>query len=141
MWLNKPYKLALIMYGLVVGVGIIIGIIGAIFGIQIRGGTLGLQWIIAYTIGQVYTSKYKQIMPHQIKLWTVIYYFLIVIIVASLFLLILGPIILSEIPASFLSWTFLIIGVLYTISAPIMYWMLGLGSKAYLKKINKNKKL
>ncbi len=68
MWWNKPYKLALIMYGLVLGVGIIIGTISAIFGLQIRGVTLGLKWIIAYTIGQVYTSKYKQVMPHHIKL-------------------------------------------------------------------------
>ena len=69
------------MYVLVVVVGIILVTIGAIFDIQIRGGTLGLQWIIAYTIGQIYTSKYKQVLPHHIKLWTIIYYFLIVIIV------------------------------------------------------------
>ena len=139
MWFNKPYKLALIMYALALVVGIIIATIEAILSLNIRGGTLGLQWIIAYIIGQTYTYKYRQIMPHHIKLWTVIYYSLIVIIVASLFMLILSPIILSEISVSFLPFI-LIIGAICLVSAPIMYWMLGLGSKAYFKKINKNRK-
>lgn len=140
MSLNKPYKLALIIYVLVVVVGLIIATIGDIFfDIKIRGENLALQWIIAYTIGQIYTCKYKQVMSHHIKLWTVIYYFLIVIIVASLLMLILSPIILSEISVSFLPLILIIAG-LYVISAPIMYWMLGLGSKAYFKKINKERK-
>lgn len=115
---------------------IIVTIGDIFFDIKIRGENLALQWMIAYTIGQIYTSKYKQVMSHHIKLWIVIYYFLIVIIVASLFMLILSPIIFSKISFSLLPW---ILG-LYVISAPIMYWMLGLGSKAYFKKINKERK-
>ncbi len=139
MWFNKPYKLALIIYGSVFVVGIIINAIGAIFEIKTRGASFGLQWIIAYGIGQTYTYKYRQVMPHHIKLWTVIYYSLIGIIVASLLMLILSPIILSEISIPFLLLILMIAGI-YVIFAPIMYWMLGLGSKAYLKKINKNRK-
>lgn len=141
MW-NKAYFLALITFGISLGIGILLALLNVIVDISNPGLGIIIQAGIAYTIGQVYVSKCRKSMSHSLKLWTSVYYFIIWAFWASFWWIVLykfglfGTIESSELISFYLLSITIIIGLSFLVSLP-MYWMLGLGCKAYLKKLKK----
>jgi hypothetical protein len=133
--LNKAYILALIIAGFSFVAGLLVVLLEHIFGAQIRGITLIIQFIAAYSVGQLYAQKQGAIVPKALRLRASIYNLLISICFSVINLFILSATIeQSQLQLSqILVW----VGLIWLISALLVYWGLGSGSKAYMKKIKK----
>lgn len=132
--LKKPYILALMNFGLILIVGIVMLILEYLFKINAKGVGLTLQIVVPFSIGQAYGTKYKQPIPHQLKLWTSICYILIWMPWTIMWLIIFAVLGFNW-PAFLYPLAFLVITGINILLSPLMYWMLGLGCKASLAKL------
>ncbi|KAM3090906.1 hypothetical protein ACKFKF_34075 [Phormidesmis sp. 146-12] len=131
MW-SKAYMLALMIFGYTLAANLMLGLLQAVLGIKFLGMGVAIQFIAAYSIGQVYTFKQRQVISNSLKLWVSIDYTLIAICSTTVALLAL-KMVSPALPSSFLT-----LGILIPILvSPLIYWAIGSGSKAYLKKIKK----
>jgi hypothetical protein len=131
MW-EKAYLLAFMLIGCNFGAGLLIALLGGIFNVKIRGLGLVVQFVSAYTIGQLYTQNRGSVIPQSLRLRTSIYNMVISACVSAVFLLLMNlPDLLELFPILGLLGLFSALGFILT------YWGLGSGSKAYMKKIKR----
>lgn len=134
--MNKMlFKNAWILAGLLLVINIILGLI--IFAIveffnigdlRISGvaGILG-----AMTVGQIYTMKFKEVMPKKMRINVTLIYILAQMLLGSLYIFILS---VSNYPLFF--GTLIGFSLFYSL---FIYWMLGVGGKTYLQALQKRK--
>ncbi|MBD2037900.1 hypothetical protein H6F76_23380 [Leptolyngbya sp. FACHB-321] len=131
MW-DKAYFLALILIGCHLGAGLLIGLLGAMFNTNSRGLSLIVQFVSAYTVGQLYAQKQQNVMPQSLRLQASIYSILLSLCLTAVVLLAMNALeLLGLLPI--LGG----VGLLAVIGLILTYWGLGSGSKAYLKKTKK----
>jgi hypothetical protein len=131
--LNKAYILALIIAGFSFVAALLVVLLEYIFGTQVRGVALIIQFIAAYSVGQLYAQKQGAVVPKALRLRVSIYSLLISICFSVINLFILRTTIEQSQLQS--SQIVVLVGVIWLISALLVYWGLGSGSKAYMKKI------
>jgi len=131
MW-DKAYFLAFMLIGCNLGAGLLIGLLEAMFNTKIGGLSLAVQFISAYTIGQLYAQNRGSVIPQSLRLWASIYNVLISACITAVVLLAMNaPELLGLLPILGLLGLLSVIGLIST------YWGLSYGSKAYMKKIKK----
>jgi hypothetical protein len=131
MW-DKAYLLAFMLVGRNFGAGLLIGLLEVVFRTRIGGLALAVQFVAAYTIGQLYAQNRGSLIPQALKLWTSVYYILIsVCIIAAVLLIMNAPEAFGLFPILGLLGLFSALGFIFT------YWGLSSGSKAYMKKARK----
>ena len=131
MW-DKAYFLALILIGCHLGAGLLIGLLGAMFNTNIRGLSLIVQFVSAYTVGQLYAQKRQNVMPQSLRLQASIYSILLSLCLTAVVLLAINALALLGLLPILGG-----VGLLAVIGLILTYWGLGSGSKAYLKKTKK----
>jgi hypothetical protein len=123
--LNKAYILALIIAGFSFVAALLVVLLEHIFGTQVRGVALIIQFIAAYSVGQLYAQKQGAVVPKALRLraFSVINLFILRTTIEQ-----------SQLQSSQIV---VVVGVIWLISALLVYWGLGSGSKAYMKRIKK----
>jgi hypothetical protein len=134
--LKKPHTLALMIFGICLGISLFVSVLEILFSISLSGLGLAMQLMAAYSVGRAYGSKFQQPISHQLKLWTSIYHALILTVWTSFWL-----IILTVLGVNWTSFKHLLalvaIVVINILLSPLMYWLLGEGCKESLKKLRR----
>jgi hypothetical protein len=132
MW-NKPYFIALLIIGCSFLASLMIELIAILMKAEAKALMLSITHLCAYTIGQVYASKQRKLMPHSLRLRSATYCCLWTYLTLIIFISSINP----------LSFTFstipygmpLFIILLPLISSVLLYLVMGWGAKSYLKKM------
>lgn len=125
---EKPHILALTMLATNLSVGLLLGLLEGLTGTETRI-QLGVQFFAAFMTGQVYAWKCGNLMPSPIRFRTTAWYTGIVMLL-NLVIMLIWCTVDPRLPQYFV-----LLGLFAPIVfAPLIYFLLGYGTKSYLKK-------
>ena len=127
---KKPIILALMLVGIGWGINIVVSIFAALSGMG--RGTHNGGIFSAFVVGSIYTSKFKEVMPKELRKWAAIYYGIIATVLAipSMYIITKGS----------TTWM-LLMPVFGVIEALVVYWLLGKSGKTTLKNLKKTEEM
>jgi hypothetical protein len=128
---EKPYILALTMLGTNISVGLFLGLLEGLTGTETRI-QMGVQFLSAFTTGQVYAWKCGNLMPSPTRFRATAWYAGILMPLNAIIILILCAA-YPKIPHYFV----LLALLAPIVFAPLIYFLLGYGAKSYLKKMRR----